>query len=222
MRVNNIKGSARWYPGGGIYRNVWLVKSNPVHIGQWGSKITVTDICTRSAKVNVNIKIANTDQHSSQVKVCTEIFHSVDGKPAGTKIISDEQSVVLSKPETHLAQTLILKSPRKWDIDSPHLYTAVVKVFNDGQLLDSYNTTFGIRTFEFKQNDGFHLNGHRVQIKGVCMHHDLGCLGTAVNVRAIERRLDMLKTMGVNAIRTSHNPPSPEFLDLCDKKGSLL
>lgn len=222
VRVNNIKGSARWYPGGGIYRNVWLVKSNPVHIGQWGSKITVTDICTRSAKVNVNIKIANTDQHSSQVKVCTEIFHSVDGKPAGTKIISDEQSVVLSKPETHLAQTLILKSPRKWDIDSPHLYTAVVKVFNDGQLLDSYNTTFGIRTFEFKQNDGFHLNGHRVQIKGVCMHHDLGCLGTAVNVRAIERRLDMLKTMGVNAIRTSHNPPSPEFLDLCDKKGFLV
>lgn len=222
IRLDNIKGSARWYPGGGLYRNVWLVKTNPIHIGQWGTKIIATNVNDNSAKLDIDIDVDNTSLSEAEVKIKTEIFNCDNGKPVGKPLVSENRDIQLAPYKNHLKKHLILKNPQKWDIKSPHLYIAVVSIISGSKTIDTYNTVFGIRSIEFKVDDGFHLNGRRVQLKGVCMHHDLGCLGAAVNVRALERQLEMLKEMGVNAIRTSHNPPAPELLDLCDKMGFVV
>lgn len=206
VRLNNKASSSRWYPGGGIYRNVRLVKTNPIHIDQWGVFVTTPNITSDKATVNVKTDVKNAD---SNVEVLHEVF-SGPNKIAEQKVNAGNEA------------NIEVSSPKLWNLEQPNLYQLKTTVFHNGEEIDSYNSTFGIRTIEFTANDGFLLNGKRVQLNGVCQHHDLGPLGAAINVRAMERQIEILKEFGTNAIRTSHNPPAPEFLDLCDKMGVLV
>ena len=225
IRLNNPNGSARWYPGGGIYRNVWLVKTAPVHIAHWGTYVTTPEVSKDKATVNVEAKIDNDSPAEAKVSVQTEIFAlGPDGKPSTTPVatlppataqIPAGQSATVSGAQT-------IANPRLWDVEDPAMYLARTNVTANGRVVDSYDTPFGIRSIKFTADDGFHLNGKRVQLKGVCNHHDLGALGAAFNTRAAERQLEILKEMGFNALRTSHNPPAPELLDLCDRMGILV
>lgn len=223
IRLDNPDESSRWYPGGGIYRNIWLTTTNPVSIAQWGTFITATDISKEKATLNLKMNIDNVNSAKDQINVKTEIYNvDKQGNPTGKPLVIDNTPLKLSGKESQLEKSLTLKQPILWDIDNPHLYVASITLLKNGKAIDTYNTVFGVRTIEFKANDGFHLNGRRVRLQGVCMHHDLGALGAAFNYRAMERQLEILQEMGVNAIRTSHNPPAPEMLDLCDKMGFLV
>ena len=218
VRLDNPKQSSRWYPGAGIYRNVWLVKNYPVHIAHWGTYLTTPEVSEGGAKVDLKVSLENHTTKDASVTVKTELkragltIGTIDGGtvtvPAGGNAISNGTATVTS--------------PKLWSVETPELYTAVTTVSQDGNVLDCYETPFGIRTIQFTPDNGFLLNGKRVQLKGVCNHHDLGALGTAFNTRAAERQLQMLKEMGFNALRTSHNPPAPELLDLCDRMGILV
>jgi len=218
VRVENLDYSSRWYPGSGIYRNVWLTITGQVHIAHWGTYVTTPDVNDESATVKIETVVLNEKNNSTDVKLVTKIFDS-----NGNEIekVSGTESVAGEGRKTFV-QVLEIKNPDKWDITSPILYTAVSNVIVDGKIVDNYETPFGIRTFRFDANKGFFLNGRNLKIQGVNMHHDLGPLGSAVNYRATERQLEILKSMGVNAIRTAHNPPSPEQLELCDKMGILV
>jgi beta-galactosidase len=219
VRLDTENFDSRWYPGAGIYRNVWLVKTNPVHIGHWGIFITTPEVTTKEALVNLNIDVKNQNETAS-VSVQATILNSEN------KNIAELKPVVatISKQASHKFRlSLKVDNPNLWDIENPTIYKAVTKVLVDGKLVDMKVTEFGIRTIEFTSDGrGFLLNGKRVDIKGVCNHHDLGPLGAAFNTRAAERQLEILKEMGCNSIRTSHNPPAPELLDLCDKMGFLV
>ena len=225
IRVNNPKDSSRWYPGGGIYRNVWLLKTSPVHVDAWETFLTTPAASAETASVDMKIGVSNNSTVFANAAVVTQIFKcSADGKTEGPVIASSPPVKLAITPgakKVANTQVSILK-PKLWSVDKPELYIAVTLVQNGGKLVDRHETTFGIRTVEFTADDGFHLNGKRVPIQGVCLHHDLGALGAAFNTRAAERQLQIMKEMGVNAIRTSHNPPAPEFLDLCDRMGFLV
>ena len=225
IRLDNPKESSRWYPGGGIYRNVWLTKTSPVAVAQWGTHVTTPQVTAASASVSISTEIANRSAANARVRVATQLFRAdATGHPSGGAIdASPPQPLVLAAGETKpIAVSLTVSRPILWDLKHPQRYVAVTLVQQDNRVVDRYETPFGIRTIEFTANDGFHLNGKRVPIQGVCQHHDLGALGAAFNLRAAERQIEILKTMGVNAIRTSHNPPAPEFLDLCDRMGILV
>ncbi|MDB5327380.1 MAG: beta-galactosidase [Phycisphaerales bacterium] len=225
IRLDNPKESSRWYPGGGVYRNVWLCKTAPVHVGQWGVRVSTPAISAASAMVSVEAQIANDSASPADVQVVTQIFTAdSQGLPAGSAILtSPPQTVALAAARTMPVTTrLIVPDPHLWDIAQPNRYVAVTLVQQNGIAVDRNATPFGIRTAEFTVDDGFHLNGKRVPLQGVCMHHDFGALGAAFNFRAAERQLEILKEMGVNALRTSHNPPAPELLDLCDRMGFLV
>ena len=218
IRLDNPEASSRWYPGGGIYRNVWLVKTAPVHVAHWGTYVTTPQITPASATVNLRATVANDSTSPATVTVKTSIFDGaqlvVEAAPQSASITAGQSSVVSTQ--------LTVPEPKLWDLATPHRYTAVTLVEQAGRVVDRYETPFGIRTIAFTVDDGFHLNGRRVQLYGVCNHHDLGALGAAFNTRAAERQLEILKEMGVNALRTSHNPPAPELLDLCDRMGILV
>lgn len=223
IRLDNPEESSRWYPGGGIYRNVWLVKTNPVHISQWGTFARASHINKESAAIDLQIDITNNINKSSSLEVKTEIFEQgLDGRPKGKAVSALSQRHTVNSRDNTVNQQFSISNPKLWDIDSPHMYVAVTTLIQNGKIIDTYPTPFGIRTIEFKADDGFHLNSRRVRLQGVCMHHDLGALGAAFNYRAQERQLEILKEMGVNAIRTAHNPPAPEMLELCDKMGFLV
>lgn len=226
IRIDNPKDSSRWYPGGGIYRNVWLVKTAPVHIGQWGTSITTPQISRNSATVNIEVRLENSSPEKTNVQVLTEVFQLVtkDGAPTLVPTGKSEASSATIDPgdSATVTQSVTVGNPKLWSPSAPNLYVARTRVAQDDRLIDSSETAFGIRTAEFVANDGFHLNGERIPLQGVCMHHDLGALGAAFNERAAERQLEILKEMGVNAIRTAHNPPAPELLDLCDRMGFLV
>ena len=224
VRLDNPPESSRWYPGAGIYRNVWLVKTPKIHIGHWGTYITTPEINQNSATVNVKVTVDNDSAAQANVVVKTSVYKLAGGQ-------KDKKAVALSSsPNLSLAAntnqttevTLSVKDPAVWNIQTPNLYAAVTEIQQNGKTIDSYETNFGIRTIKFDAAKGFFLNGEHVYLKGVCNHHDLGALGTAINVRALERQLEILKEMGVNAIRTSHNPPAPELLELADKMGVLI
>ena len=218
IRLENPPGSARWYPGAGIYRNVWLLKTNPVHVAQWGTYITTTQITEKSAAVRIQVDISNQSDKPAAVSVITSIFD-------GNALIAtaNEQNTTLAPGQTgQTVATAAIPQPQLWDIKSPHLYHAVTNVRLDGKVVDEYQTHFGIRSIQFFADKGFFLNGKRLEIQGVCMHHDLGALGAAFNIRAAKRQLEIMKEMGANAIRTSHNMPAPELLDLCDRMGILV
>ncbi len=216
VRLENKPESSRWYTGAGIYRNVRLVKTSPVRIAHWGTYITTPEITAKRAEVSVRTEIDGLGDASSEIKLVTDIF-SPQGEKAGT--VSSTQK---SEKNGLFAQTLNVKDPQLWSIESPARYRAVSRLFVGNELKDEYVTVFGIRSLRFDKDKGFFLNGNHVKLQGVCMHHDLGPLGAAVNYRATERQMEILKEMGVNSIRTAHNPPSPELLQICDSIGLVV
>ena len=225
IRLDNPPESSRWYPGGGIYRNVWLVKTAPVHVAQYGTYVTTPQVSAASATVSVQTTVASAAQ-AAQVQVATDIYLlDAHGRRGAAPVASRPASTVAKAAagkEIQLTQTLTVPQPRLWSIASPQRYVAVTTVTDNGRVTDVVETPFGIRTAVFDAARGFLLNGRRVPLQGVCLHHDLGALGTAVNVRALERQLELLREMGTNAIRTSHNPPAPELLDLADRMGFVV
>ena len=227
IRLDNPPESSRWYPGGGIYRNVWLSKTNPVHIKQWGVFVTTPEIAPfvtpnfngQQATVNVAVDI-ETPAGAAPVGLDVDIYElGEDGQKKGS-LLSRVHTADTDGARRELKVPLL--NPKLWSPEKPALYVAVTTLFQKGKVVDSTSTTFGVRTIKWDAEQGFLLNGTRVPIKGVCLHHDLGALGAAWNTRAMERRIELLQSMGCNAIRTSHNPPAPEFLDLCDRMGMLV
>ncbi|HVY71613.1 MAG TPA: beta-galactosidase GalB, partial [Verrucomicrobiae bacterium] len=225
IRLDNPNTSSRWYPGGGIYRNVWLETANPVHIAHWGTFVTTPDITTNTAIVNVKVDVQNETAAASSAAVKADIYAlDANGNLTGTPVATATSDSLNVDPGAIKSTTLNLNvlNPKLWDLKSPNRYAAVTTVLQNGRPVDAIQTDFGIRTIKFDPNQGFLLNGVRVPINGVCNHADLGPLGSVVNVRGLERQIELLKEMGCNAIRTSHNMPAPELLDLCDKMGMLV
>lgn len=243
VRVDNgEQPNSRWYSGCGIYRNVWLTKLNPVHIAQWGTFITAEDVSKNSARLNIRTKIqydaaAQLQDSVKQADGTYVVFDSeivpladvvlqsrlmdAEGNVVGE--VASELQVIPTCPN-EVEQEIVVKNPNLWSVNTPYIYkvNSILIDKTTGKVLDNYCTNTGIRTFRFDAQKGFILNGERLKINGVCMHHDLGCLGAAVNIRAIERQLEILQEMGCNGIRCSHNPPSPELLDLCDRMGFIV
>lgn len=219
VRVDNSEQpNSRWYSGCGIYRNEWLTKTSPVHVDEWGTYVTTSEISNNNATLNIVTTVQNSGNNNETVTL-KSILNDMDG----SVVAETESSVsVVAGQKSDISHTLNISSPKLWDIDNPYLYSLVTEVIKDGKCIDRYNTTTGVRDFKFDAEKGFILNGKQTKINGVCMHHDLGCLGAAVNTRAIERQLQILKEMGCNGIRCSHNPPAPELLDLCDKMGFIV
>lgn len=218
VRLTPEPNASRWYPGAGIYRNVWLTITDPVHVAHWGTYVTTPEVRAERATVSILTEVENRNALGSTIRLETAI---VDHSGAVVARTGAEASVPAGAKQ-NIAQRLDVASPRLWDIEHPHLYSAITEVKQGNRTLDRYVTSFGIRTIEFNKDKGFLLNGRYLKIQGVCNHHDLGALGTAVNVRALERQLEIMRSMGVNAIRTSHNPPAPELLDAADRMGFLV
>ncbi len=217
---NSVQPNSRWYSGSGIYRNVWLVTTNKVAIDHWGTCITTPEVNDQLAKVNLQLKI-KVAPGTKSVLIKTTIYDGA-GKAVGSK--TSDFALKVAHPDNVIIdeQSFSIAHPKLWSVDRPYLYKVVTSLSVAGKLLDQYTTTLGIRYFNFDADKGFSLNGKSMKILGVCDHHDLGSLGSAINTRALERQLQILKGMGVNGIRTSHNPPAPELLDLCDKMGLIV
>ncbi len=228
IRLDNPPDSSRWYPGGGIYRNVWLLKAAPVHVGHWGTWITTSNVSKSSADVHIEVTIENKSNEDVPVTITTEIFHcnnagcktgrAIATLPPSSTTVPAWQSFKINSSGTVLNPKLWGPPPNQ----RPHLYVAVTKILRGAEVMDLYETCFGIRDVRFDPDKGIIVNGERIPIKGVNMHHDLGALGAAFNLRAAQRQLEILRQMGCNAIRTAHNPPAPELLDLCDRMGFLV
>ena len=212
--------ASRWYPGAGLYRNTWLEINEQTHIAQWGTYITTPEITQKNTTVLVETKINGSDK--SQTKLVTLIKNSDGNTVAQTQSDLSSLKPDNSSNNKKIKQSLILDAPIRWDVDNPYLYTVVSQIWQKNKVIDQQISPLGIRDIAFKPDDGLWLNGRRVQIKGVCLHHDNGPLGAVVNRRAIERKLEIMKSMGVNSIRTSHNPPSPELIEYADKLGLLI
>lgn len=222
VRVNNPEqhdSVARWYTGAGIYRHARLIKTTDAHITPNGTYITTPHINTRQATVNIATTLKN---ETHKTKTLTVKHTVTDDK--GTLITqSDKQTINVTPTDTaHTNHTLTINNPELWSTQTPTLYTLQTKVYENNKLKDTYNTTFGIRTCKFTPDSGFILNGQQTKLKGFCLHQDDASLGTALPLRSIERKLQIFKDFGVNALRCSHNPPAPEFLDLCDRMGFLV
>ena len=221
VRVDNSKQpNSRWYSGSGIYRHTRLVTTNRVHVDHWGTYITTPEVTARSARVRIRTTLRNGSPNDVPVVLRTTVYDA-----AGGVVASAATTARAPRDSTaEVTQEVSVPKPKQWSIDRPYLYRAVTRVDCGGvrTLCDGYTTPFGIRTFEFRADSGFFLNGQHVKIRGVCLHHDLGALGSAVNERALERQLELMQAMGVNAIRTSHNPPAPELLDLADRMGFIV
>jgi beta-galactosidase len=219
VRVDNTdQPNSRWYTGSGIYRNVWLVTTAKTYIAHWGMYITIPHVNESAAEINLSITVYQPSSVKEKLNLQTIIYDAL-GKAVAQKTtavnnVSDTAAIV--------SQSIEINNPELWSVTDPYLYKTVVRLLRNGKVIDDYTTSTGIRYFNFDADKGFTLNGKSLKILGVCMHHDQGALGTAVNTRAIERQLQILKDMGCNAIRTSHNPPAPELLDLCDKMGFLV
>ena len=215
---NSLQPNSRWYTGSGIYRNVRLVATPVVHIPYSGTYVTTPYVSPERAQVLIKTNISYPSAAAGNYYLLTKILD-----PSGLTVAKECRYVDPSpEGEILMEQTLEVKKPALWDVEDPNLYTVKSLLLKSGEVIDDYKTTFGIRTFRFTADSGFFLNDRPLKIRGVCMHHDLGALGAAVNRRAMERQLEMLAQMGCNAIRTSHNPPAPELLDLCDNMGFLV
>ncbi|PKI16669.1 glycoside hydrolase family 2 TIM barrel-domain containing protein [Colwellia sp. 12G3] len=209
--------AARWYSGSGIYRNTWIEFNDPAHIKQWSTQVSTPVIASTSAQVAVSTVIANNDVKND----LSVEFSIID---ASGKVVASKQKKITASSidDLTISELLTVSKPRRWDINDPYRYQVITTLLHKGKVIDSDKQPLGIRTIEFKAKDGFWLNGRRVEIQGVCLHHDNGPLGAVANTRAIERKLEIMQSMGVNAVRTSHNPPSPELVELADKMGILL
>jgi beta-galactosidase len=219
VKVDNQQPSSRWYSGSGIYRHVWLKTVNPVHVAYTGTRVTTTQVSAASATVNIAVTVKN-DEASDQSVTVASSLRDASGTEVGKAMAG--ATMVTAGKTAEVTQTVTVTNPKLWSVSSPTLYSVVTTVSAGGAVVDTYTTPFGIRTFAFDASTGFSLNGTKMKLNGVCMHHDLGSLGSAVNYRAIEKRLQLLKEMGANAIRTSHNPPAPELLDIADRLGFLV
>jgi beta-galactosidase len=215
---NSEQPNSRWYSGSGIYRNTWLTTVDPIHVDHWGTWISTPEVTANAATVAIETTIKNQSQQNASLNVVTVLFDTGGREVAR----SSTPLVIKSKEAGNASQKLSIAKPTLWSDDAPYLYKAVSQVQVNGRVVDRYETPFGVRYFDFDINKGFSLNGKRLKIRGVCNHHDLGALGAAVNTRALERQLEMLKAMGVNGIRTSHNPPAPELLELADRMGFIV
>lgn len=225
VRLDTKNWDSRWYPGAGIYRNVWLIRTSQLHIVNNGVFCTTPEIRKERGIVSVQAEVENHLSEPLPVTVKALIYKLNDKFEADQKPVAESVPVkaTVEGMKSHTFRIdVTVKSPILWDITKPELYHAEVVVMKDETVSDRYETNFGFRTISFTAHDGFLLNGRRVPINGVCNHHDLGALGAAFNTSAAARQLEILKEMGCNAIRTSHNPPAPELVDLCDKMGFLI
>ena len=212
VRLQNMPEASRWYPGAGLYRNVHLIVTNAVHIPVWGTYVTTSDITPEAAKIRL-LTTVETPGSAAGLRLETEI------RDAAGRVVASSTTPVAGAATT---QNLVVKAPRLWAPETPVLYVAYSKLYAGKVLQDEYRTPFGIRSFRFEKDKGFFLNGQPRKLHGVNNHHDLGPLGAAVNVAALRRQLLLLKDMGCDAIRTSHNMPAPELVRLCDELGFLL
>ena len=209
IRLDNPPDSSRWYPGGGIYRNVWLEKTGPVHVAHWGTYLTTPAVSSSSATVKLKVTVNNDSDQKANISVATEIFPlDAAGKKIGSAVasITPINLQLAAKTNASVEGTGTVANPKLWGPpprQKPNRYVAVTTVSQDGKMVDSYETPFGIRTIKFDPNEGFFINGEHVLLNGVCDHHDLGALGAALNYRAVQRQLEMLQEMGCNALRTS-------------------
>ena len=214
VQLENLERQSRWYPGAGLYRNVHLVETSKIHIPVWGAYITTPDVTKDYASVDMKLEIEGTAK-GDKINVVTDIV-----APDGKVVASSSKPYVAHGQD--FSMKFIIDAPKLWSPETPDLYTAVTKLEKDGRLIDEYSTTFGIRKLEYIPEKGFFLNGKLTKFRGVCNHHDLGPLGAAVNEAALRHQVELLKEMGANAIRTSHNMPAPELVKICDELGMML
>lgn len=215
VSLENLPESSRWYPGAGLYRNVHLVQTSKIHIPVWGTRLTTPYVAEKQANVQLATTVEGAEK-GKDVLLSTTIF-GPDGKPVAT-----DSHTYRTYPGIEFKQNFIVENPKLWTPETPELYTARTDVSVDGNVVDTYSTRFGIRSIEVRDGKGFFLNGKKRKFKGVCNHHDLGPLGAAVNRSALRHQLEMLKDMGVDAIRTAHNMPAPELVELCDEMGLMM
>ena len=223
---NSVQPNSRWYSGSGIYRNVWLVTTNKIAVDHWGTYVATPEVDAQSATVEINTKVTS-NYDDPHVFILQSHVYDQKGKEVATPFRPGTPDTMSMAKSLNVKELLHIKNPILWSVKNPYLYKVVTKVYTIGlkghkDLVDEYTTTLGIRYFNFDADKGFTLNGKPMKILGVCDHHDLGSLGAAVSYRALERQLQMLKEMGCNGIRTSHNPPTPELLDLADKMGFIV
>ncbi len=216
VRLENMPESSRWYPGAGLYRNVHLIVTEPTHIPVWGTCVTTPVVNTDFAKINIKTKVKYNHSEWENLKLITAIVDK------DNQVVATNETTLNKYNTTEFEQNFVVDMPQLWSVETPNLYTAHSEVYENGVLCDRYSTRFGIRSLELRPDDGFYLNGKRIIFHGVCNHHDLGPLGAAVNKAAIERQIRILKDMGCNAIRTSHNMPAPELVEACDEMGMML
>ncbi|MDF7813060.1 beta-galactosidase GalB [Hymenobacter sp. YC55] len=216
VRLQNQAEASRWYPGAGLYRNVHLIVTDDVHIPVWGSYLTTPEISAEFGKVNLRTRVETPAGATQPLRLQTEI------RDAAGQVLATTSTPLAATDNQEFQQELVVKTPKLWSPETPVLYTAHSKLYAGEQLKDEYSTRFGFRSFKFEAGKGFSLNGQARKFKGVCNHHDLGPLGTAINTAALRRQLVLLKDMGCDAIRTSHNMPAPELVDLCDEMGFMM
>ena len=215
---NSRQPNCRWYSGSGIYRHTWLLATNKLHVAYWGTSITFPRVSNDASTVQIKTVVQNEEDRFADCVLVSRILDK-DGNPVRT---SEEAQEINANGKYEFVQQLSVEKPSLWSVEDPYLYTVHSSIRKQGRVVDEYETPFGIREALFDADKGFILNGAQIKLKGVCLHHDAGCLGAAVPERVWERRLEILREMGCNAIRTSHNPYSAEFLDLCDRKGFLV
>lgn len=219
VRVDNSQQvNCRWYSGSGIYRHVWVMVTNPVHVAQWGVGISTPEVSSKRATIQVRTLVKNETTSLQKVVVKTQLWDNSSKRVGNGQV----QIELPANSEKEITQTIQVPNPMLWTPETSYLYQAQVQVLRDKNVLDDTKTGFGIRSLKFTAENGFQLNGKTVKINGGCMHHDNGCLGAAAFDRAEERRIELLKAAGFNAVRTSHNPPSEAFLNACDRLGLLV
>ncbi|MGW0611576.1 glycoside hydrolase family 2 TIM barrel-domain containing protein [Streptomyces sp. NPDC002788] len=216
VKVQNRLPSSRWYSGSGIYREARLVITEPVHVARWGTRVTTPEISRERAVVRVATSVVDASGAGADVEIVSRI---VDGEGRTVARTSSTVAVTDKRTET---QELTVRRPELWDIAAPHRYTLHTELRVGGRTADTYRTVFGLRTFRFDPDEGFFLNGEHHKIKGVDLHHDLGALGAAVSIDAVRRQMEIMRSMGVNALRTSHNPPAPEVIQVCEELGIVM
>lgn len=222
VKVNHQVPSSRWYSGSGIYRDVNLVVTDNVHVKRYGTKVTTPNLANEkggNVDVNIETEVKNEENSSASVTVKNTVYNS-SNEAVSTTVSKD--ATIGANSESKISQSTSVNNPSLWSTDSPTLYYVKTQVVKDGTVIDEYTTDFGFRYFNFNRNTGFSLNGQKMKLKGVCMHHDQGALGSVANYNAIERQVKKLKQMGANAIRVTHNPASDELLEICNKEGIMV
>ena len=219
VEVKNEGQNSRWYSGSGIYRHVWLKMMEPIHILQWGTFITTPKVANTAATINCKTRVVNENSQDETIGIITKFINT-----SGTEVAATDElkQVVAANTFFEFNQDVVIKNPQLWSCESPVLYTAVTSIYSNDKLLSTDTNSFGIRNISFDVSNGFQLNGKTVKLKGGCFHNDNGPLGSKQYDRAEERKVELLKASGYNAIRCSHNPPSPAFLDACDRLGMLV